>query len=269
MLAPHSKANVQMEMEIGTREGRLQSDVTLGTSDPAQPEIPFTLTAYIERPLGIDPSELLVYDAVRGETIEREMRVIRRVQSAESALPLQLSPLCDAVSAKYVSSSITDNLSGSPQSRILADLYRITIDTGALGAGPIVDVPVALRVSADGHDREDVIDVPLCVRFRHHSALLGPTSLLVSSGVQHGDLKVPVWSRDKTLFRIVWVTSSLPEIQVESLADQPSQRHEVLLDMAADAQSAFADSIGGEIAIYSDKWPDEPFRVSVVVLPAP
>jgi hypothetical protein len=125
-----------------------------------------------------------------------------------------------------------------------------------------------MQVASGTADRTELIDVPLAIRFRHHGALLGPTSLFATLSGERRELIVPVWSRDRTPFSIARVSCSLPTLQVQEFSPEAGARHEVVLAMAGEVDSPLSadEEATGHVEIFTDKWPDEPFRVNVVVL---
>jgi hypothetical protein len=258
-----------MEMELGIREGIIASDVILGTSDPSLPNLRLALKAEVQRPMAVDPPSLLFYDLRRGDILEADIRIVRRFKfgHTQPAAPKVVSVI-EAVRSEHVDTSIRENPSATPDMRLLFDRYRVTIDTAALDAGEVLDIPVALRVTGDAESGEGPIEVPMYIKFRHHSHLLGPTYLVAASGVGRRELVIPLWSRDQTPFCIDHVSCSVPGGEVQAFAAEPSDRHEIVLKLVDKQQSTDADDTADQIQIFTDKWPEEPFRVTVVVPPA-
>lgn len=261
-VAAGASASVTVELEVRNREGPFATFVVISTSDPVRPEIVLRLQFHGVPRIYLDPPAIQAHDIDRRLEFRREFEVIASGATEEElSIKPVLEPASPAIRCEFLSSQ--------PGGRSLGDLKRIvhrcrmTIDSSEFINVKEDRFTSVIHVRRANDASGFVKEIPIEIRFRHHSGLTGQTAATVVSGAEEA-VHIRLWSRNGKPFSITRVESSIAEVAVQFSA-KPEERQEVRV--AAKPASGHKELKTGLLTVHTLEFPDEPYRVEVVLLP--
>jgi len=269
VVAPHSTAPLKIDLELRNREGPFSTSAVFASSDPLIPTIDIRLKFYVQPRISLDPSTLQFFDVMRGDLLEKDVKVVTRLKPGQEAPVLpQIEPTLTGIAHEYLSTEVAKELSLGGL-RLAVHRFRFSFNTALLPGEEGVRLQEAIRVKVpDSPDAGEAFSLE--IHYATHPWLQGPSSIALRR--DKSGQKVRLWSRDKRKFVITKIVSSFHEVESESPKDQTAREVQTitLLPGTSHAQSEGTTSTGTIEIWTSSSGKDEiPYRLRVLLLPEP
>lgn len=109
--------------------------------------------------------------------------------------------------------------------------------------------------------------VPLEIRFRHHAWAAGPTAATLQEAKAERSVQLRLWSIDGRPFTIAKINSSVPTVTGQAMGSSPGKVQAFKLTARPVSGPGRRLSQSGRIDVYFKEFPEEPYRLDLLVLP--
>jgi hypothetical protein len=263
---PGGTARVEVHVAIETREGPMETYALLATSDPACLELPLHVRFFSVPPVVANPKCLRFTDVTRGDVLVKEFDLVVPAVD-ESREQTDADWRCVALKEGLRIRPVPPK-SARGQTKMARRVYRFqaTVDTSLLPSGNSVAVndAISLEVKDAAASEPLLFRVPLEVYFRHHPALRGQASVVLSRSDRDSVASLTLETYDEGKFRIDRITCS-PEdvISAESANGEPASKQTVLVRLKPSANSSVRQA---SVDVFTKEYSEKPFRLSVLLV---
>jgi hypothetical protein len=263
-VAPGATAHIGVNVEIRNREGPFRTQATLETSDPALPTVGLVIAFYAPPRIDVDPPSIQFGEVERGAKVEREVVVMMRLDGDKKDTPTPKVEITgEGISCIHKGAQITTD----PMTGVRRAVHRFSVQLDTAGFSASND-PQYSTLSFSPEDAP--VDTGKAVHvewaFAHNRWLKGSTSATLSRGSDHPEVRVRLWSRDNKIFTLGKVVSASPEIQARAASTEPAAFQDVVISSYASPDKG-EGFLKGYIDVYHAEHPEEPYRLTVLVLP--
>jgi hypothetical protein len=262
-LMPGSRAAVEVTINPRQKTGPFIGPAEIETTDPANPVIRFRVRADAVPPYSISPDAIEFLDVQPGDLPEREFSLdIRLDPGADLPPPPRPEPAPKAVSCDFLDREVSDGNPDRP--RRVTHRYAVRLDARAwLAEGQVESATTAIHFPALTPATD--VRLPIRVTRRHHSVVIGQTSVALYRSRPAVKAPVRFWARDGRALEIASVRPSSPAIAVE-VAQRRARILEISATLAPTPSTDPADD-SGHIDVQFADGSIEPYRVSFLILP--
>ncbi len=260
----NNTARVEVQVELRSLEGNFETYATLATSDPACPELPLRVRFFSIPPVVANPTCLRFSDVTRGDVLVKEFDLIVPVidDGANSDNEWRRVSLQPGVQITPISAR---NARGQTKLPRRIHRFRATVDTSLLPSGSSVAMndAIAMEVRDAPASEPLLLRVPLEVYFRHHPALRGQTTIVLSRSERDSAASLVLETHDQSTFRIDRIACwPQDEISAEGANSEPASRQTVVVRLKASGKSGVSQA---SVDVFAKEYPD-PFRLSVLLV---
>jgi len=271
-IAPGETVDCRARLTLGGREGALDVPAVLSTSEPGAPGVVLSVRCNIIPDVRIVPSQLEFHDVRSGTELSAEVEVITSGSSAQGkpAAEVRATSKREGVTCELVDTSRPVGLFNQLQRT--AHRFRVRVDTNRLSREQTrVHLSDAVSFACPQGSETISRPLPVLLEFRRHDHLAGPRTITLRKS-RAAVQTIPLRSIDDEPFVLTGARSTAPDVLAQT-GPQESAVTQALTVKLAPPPSAPTDGAATSgvqkcrLSVLTDRWPDEPYEIEVLVLP--